>query len=57
MTNPFTSLLESANQATLARVNLMCPVWHRVCHDEIDMWVADKAKEDKANPKPDEVSQ
>lgn len=55
MTNPFTSILEQPDLSLLARLNFHCPVSHRVCHDEIEMWVVDRPK----NKKPDhkEVTQ
>lgn len=43
MTNPFTSILEQPDLWVVASLNNSCPVSHRVCHDEIEMWVVDKA--------------
>lgn len=45
MINPFTSILEHPDLWAVAKLNLFCPVSYRVCHDEIEMWAADKLKE------------
>lgn len=45
MTNPFTSIFAQPDLWILTKLNSRCPISHRVCHDEIEMWVDDKPKD------------